>query len=114
VDRVFDLNMGIYKIKFSLNFAMNLLQYAGMAGILGVGAVMVTAGRTDIGTVVAFAAGLAKINDPWGDLVTWYRDYRVVKERYRLVSAALQTAPIPGDDVGTAGNLPRNWAKAGR
>ena len=38
---------------------------------------MVTAGRTDIGTVVAFAAGLAKINDPWRDLVTWYRDFRV-------------------------------------
>ena len=114
VNRVFDLNMGIYKIKFSLNFAMNLLQYAGMAGILGVGAVMVTAGRTDIGTVVAFAAGLAKINDPWGDLVTWYRDFRVVNERYRLVSGALQTTPIPGNDVSNVGNLTRNWAKAGR
>jgi ABC-type bacteriocin/lantibiotic exporter with double-glycine peptidase domain len=113
VDRVFDLNMGIYKIKFSLNFAMNLLQYAGMAGILGVGAVMVTAGRTDIGTVVAFAAGLAKINDPWGDLVTWYRDFRVVNERYRLISGALQTAPIPGNDASNVGELPRKWAKAG-
>jgi len=92
VDRVFDLNMGVYKIKFSLNFAMNILQYAGMARILGVGGVMVTVGRTDIGTVVAFAAGLAKINDPWGDLVTWYRDYRVVNARYRLVSGALRTA----------------------
>jgi ABC-type bacteriocin/lantibiotic exporter with double-glycine peptidase domain len=93
VDQVFDLNMGIYKIKFSLNFVMNILQYAGMAGILGVGGVMVATGRTDIGTVVAFAAGLAKINDPWGDLVTWYRDYRVVNARYLLVSGALQTAP---------------------
>ena len=93
VGRVFDLNMGIYKIKFSLNFAVNILQYAGMAGILGVGGVMVTAGKTDIGTVAAFAAGLAKINDPWGDLVTWYRDYRVVNARYRLVSGALSKAP---------------------
>jgi ABC-type bacteriocin/lantibiotic exporter with double-glycine peptidase domain len=93
VDQVFDLNMGIYKIKFSLNFVMNILQYAGMAGILGVGGVMVVTARTDIGTVVAFAAGLAKINDPWGDLVTWYRDYRVVNARYLLVSSALQTAP---------------------
>jgi ABC-type bacteriocin/lantibiotic exporter with double-glycine peptidase domain len=92
VDRVFDLNMGIYKIKFSLNFVMNILQYAGMAGILGFGGVLVTTGKTDIGTVVAFAAGLAKINDPWGDLVTWYRDYRVVSARYRLVSGALRTA----------------------
>lgn len=92
VDRVFDLNMGIYKIKFSLNFAMNILQYAGLAGILAVGGVLVTTGKTDIGTVVAFAAGLAKINDPWGDLVTWYRDLRVTNARYRLVSGALPVA----------------------
>jgi len=50
VDRVFDLNMGIYRIKFSLNFVMNILQYAGMAGILGFGGVLVTTGKTDIGT----------------------------------------------------------------
>jgi ABC-type bacteriocin/lantibiotic exporter with double-glycine peptidase domain len=93
VDRVFDLNMGIYKIKFSLNFVMNILHYAGLAGILGYGGVLVTTGKTDIGTVVAFAAGLAKINDPWGDLVTWYRDFRVADARYRLVSGALPTTP---------------------
>ena len=93
VGRVFDLNMGIYKIKFSLNFVMNILQYAGLAGILGLGGVLVTTGKTDIGTVVAFAAGLAKINDPWGDLVTWYRDLHVTNERYRLISSALPASP---------------------
>jgi len=93
VDRVFDLNMGIYKIKFSMNFAMNILHYAGLAGILGLGGVLATMGKTDIGTVVAFTAGLAKINDPWGDLVTWYRDFRVATARYRLVSGALPAAP---------------------
>lgn len=92
VDRIFDLNMGIYKIKFSMNFVMNVLHYAGIAGILGFGGVLVTTGQTDIGTVVAFAAGLAKINDPWRDLVTWYRDFRVTDARYRLVSGALVTA----------------------
>ena len=89
VDRVFELNMGIFKIKFSLNFLMNVLHYAGIAGILGLGGVLVTTGSTDIGTVVAFAAGLNKIKDPWGDLVDWYRDYRIADARYRLVSSAL-------------------------
>jgi len=89
VDRVFELNMGIFKIKFSLNFLMNVLHYAGIAGILGLGGVLVTTGGTDIGTVVAFAAGLNKIKDPWGDLVDWYRDYRIADARYRLVSSAL-------------------------
>jgi ABC-type bacteriocin/lantibiotic exporter with double-glycine peptidase domain len=64
-----------------------------MAGILGVAGVMVTAGKTDIGTMVAFAAGLAKINDPWGDLVTWYRDYRVVNARCRLVRVHYRKDP---------------------
>ncbi|MET1025570.1 MAG: hypothetical protein ABWY00_00275 [Dongiaceae bacterium] len=53
---------------------------------------LVTMKATDIGTVVAFAAGLAKINDPWGDLVTWYRDFRIASSFYRLLSAALPPA----------------------
>ena len=100
VARVFEVNMGVWKLKFSLNFIMNILHYAGIAGILGFGGVLVTMGKTDIGTVVAFASGLVKVKDPWGDLVDWYRDYRVADARYRLVSNALapstaMTVPIP-------------------
>jgi ABC-type bacteriocin/lantibiotic exporter with double-glycine peptidase domain len=91
VDQVYRLNMSIYKYKFALNFAMNGLNSIGVAIILGIGSYFVVEGRTEIGTVVAFVSGLAKINDPWGDLVNWYRDYRVIQARYRLVASAMRT-----------------------
>ncbi|WP_413989534.1 ABC transporter transmembrane domain-containing protein [Labrys okinawensis] len=91
VDQVFRLNMSIYKLKFALNFAMNWLSALGTAVILGIGGYLVVNGQTEIGTVVAFVSGLAKINDPWGDLVNWYRDYRVIQARYHLVATAMRT-----------------------
>lgn len=89
--RLFDLNMGIYKIKFSLNFVMNFLTSIGIASILGLGGYFVINGQTEIGTVVAFVSGLAKITSPWGDLVNWFRDYRITHERYSLIVHSLQT-----------------------
>ncbi|WP_245443164.1 ABC transporter ATP-binding protein [Labrys okinawensis] len=92
VDQVFRLNMSIYRLKFALNFAMNWLNSLGTAIILGIGGYLVVQGQTEIGTVVAFVSGLAKINDPWSDLVNWYRDYRVIQARYRLVATAMRSA----------------------
>jgi ABC-type multidrug transport system fused ATPase/permease subunit len=90
IDRIFVLNMGIYKIKFVMNFLMNLLTQIGFAGILGVGGYLVLSGQTEIGTITAFIAGLSKINDPWGDLVDWYRAIKVTQVKYDLLVNALQ------------------------
>jgi hypothetical protein len=49
-------------------------------------------GRIELGTVVAFISGLAKVNDPWGDLVNWFRDMTVNRVKYRLVADVLQRA----------------------
>ncbi|WP_375459284.1 hypothetical protein [uncultured Enterovirga sp.] len=57
--------MGVYELKFSMNFLMNLCHQLGIAGILGVGGWFVVRGQTEIGTVVAFISGLATIKDPW-------------------------------------------------
>ncbi|SEE41027.1 hypothetical protein SAMN05444161_5676 [Rhizobiales bacterium GAS191] len=99
-DAAFELNMGIYKLKFSMNFLMNFMRQLGICGILVLGGWFVVNGRTEIGTVVAFISGLAEINDPWGDLVTWFRDMRVVSAKYRLIFDAVeglkQSAPQEG------------------
>jgi ABC-type bacteriocin/lantibiotic exporter with double-glycine peptidase domain len=42
-------------------------------------------GKTQIGTVVAFISGLAKINDPWSELVDWYRNFKVTQVKYQLI-----------------------------
>jgi hypothetical protein len=57
IDRVFVLNMGIYKLKY---------------------------GRIDVGTVVAVVSGLGKLKDPWSDLVSWGRELSVDSVKYRL------------------------------
>ena len=49
---------------------MNLLFHLGYAGIFGLGGYYVIKGRIEIGTVVAFIAGLNKVSDPWGALVS--------------------------------------------
>ena len=94
---VFALNMGIFKIKFSMYFLMNLTHHLGVATALGVGGYYVVQGRIDIGTVVAFVSGLAKVNDPWGDLVDWFREMTLVRTRYRLLREAAESLGLPGN-----------------
>ncbi len=98
VNRVFRLQMGIFKLKFSMNFLMNLTHHAGVAAALGIGGWFALSGRIEVGTVVAFISGLAKVNDPWGDLVNWFRDMTVTLVKYRLIAGAvarMQTG-LPG------------------
>ncbi len=96
IAHAFALNMGIYQLKFSMNFLMNLLHHAGTACVLAVGGWFVVAGDAQIGTVVAFIAGLAKVNDPWGDLVDWYRELTATATKYRLAVAAARTLDAAG------------------
>ncbi|MEE7450215.1 multidrug ABC transporter ATPase [Methylobacterium radiotolerans] len=91
IDRVFRLNMGIFKLKFSMNFLMNLMHHSGVALTFGLGGYLVVNGRTELGTVVAFVAGLKQLNDPWGGLVDWFRELRVTQAKYGLLRQALDT-----------------------
>lgn len=88
VQRLFSTNMSIYKLKYALNFLMNLMFQLGYAGIFALGGYYVITGRIEIGTVVAFIAGLSKVSDPWGALVDWYRDLRVTQVKYELIRDA--------------------------
>lgn len=90
VNHVFRLNMGIFKLKFKMNFLMNLMHHLGVAAVLGVGGWYAAQGRMEVGTVVAFVSGLSKVNDPWRDVVNWYREMSAVGMRYRLVADAMR------------------------
>jgi ABC-type multidrug transport system fused ATPase/permease subunit len=89
IQRVFELNMGIYKIKFSMNLAMNFMYHAAVAIALGVGGLMAVRHELEVGTVVAIVSGLGKLNDPWGDLVNWGREFSVDSMKYRLFADAI-------------------------
>lgn len=81
--------MGVFKLKFSMNFLMNMMHHLGIASILAIGGYYVATGETQIGTVVAFVSGLSQINDPWGDLVNWFRELSVTRTKYDLISRAV-------------------------
>ena len=89
IDHVFTLHMGMYKLKFTMNFLMNFTHHIGVATALAVGGWFVVQGHIEIGSVVAFISGLAKLNDPWGDLVNWFRDMTINRVKYRLVREAI-------------------------
>jgi ABC-type multidrug transport system fused ATPase/permease subunit len=89
IEHVFELSTGVFRIKFSMYFLMNLTHHLGVATALGVGGYYVVQGRVDIGTVVAFVSGLGKVNDPWGDLVDWFREMSLVLTRYHLFASAM-------------------------
>jgi ABC-type multidrug transport system fused ATPase/permease subunit len=104
--QVFHLDMGIFKLKFSLNFLMNLTQSFGTVAILVLGAWFVVAGKTEVGTVVAFLSGLHTVIDPWGGLVNWFQNTWLTSARYGLLRdavARLADPNAPGFDATALG-----------
>lgn len=94
IRHVFELNMGFFKLKFSMNFLMNLSTQLQIIGALLVGGWAVYQNRLEIGGVVAFISGIGRITDPWGDLVNYFRDANLTQVRYSLVRDAVnQQAP---------------------
>jgi ABC-type bacteriocin/lantibiotic exporter with double-glycine peptidase domain len=91
VRRVYDLNMQIFRRKFGMNFLMNLFYHFGVIGILFIGSWFVIEGKTEIGTVVAFISGMNRMNDPWGDLVNYFRDLTNAAVKYRMIARVHDT-----------------------
>ena len=100
---VFSLDMGMFKIKYGMNFLMNLTHHLSVAMTLGVGGYLAVKGSIEVGTVVAFVSGLGKVIDPWGDLVNWYREMTAVRMRYRLVADAAHSRQRPQNRYAPAG-----------
>jgi ABC-type bacteriocin/lantibiotic exporter with double-glycine peptidase domain len=99
IDRIFHLNMGIFKLKFSMNFLMNLSTQLQVIGALAVGAWAVLNEQLEIGGVVAFVSGIGRITDPWGDLVNYFRDANINQVKFRLLSDTVnQQALQPAAD----------------
>jgi hypothetical protein len=45
--------------------------------------------NSEIGGVIAFISGIARLNDPWGDLVNSFSDLNVTQVKYRLLADAV-------------------------
>jgi ABC-type multidrug transport system fused ATPase/permease subunit len=89
IDRVFSLDMGIFRLKFTMNFLMNLCSHLQIISALLIGGWWVHTDRLELGGVVAFISGISRLNDPWGDLVNYFRDLTVTQVKYRLLANAV-------------------------
>jgi ABC-type bacteriocin/lantibiotic exporter with double-glycine peptidase domain len=87
---IFELNLGIVKLRFSMKFLMNFTHNLGKVLVLCIGGWYIVEGRTDVGTVVAFVSGLASVRDPWGDLVNWFQEMTLARAKYRTFIAAMK------------------------
>ena len=87
---VYRLNMQIYRRKFSMTFLMNLLYQLGNIGVLAIGGWFLLRGETEVGTVVAFVSGLARTNDPWNDLVDFFRNLANAGVKYALIARVFE------------------------
>ena len=85
IDRVLQLNMAIFKLKFSMNFLMNFCSHLQVVAALLIGGWMVHTDQLAVGGVVAFMSAVGRLNDPWGDLVNYFRDLNVTRVKFGLV-----------------------------
>jgi ABC-type multidrug transport system fused ATPase/permease subunit len=88
IDRVFRLDMRIFQLKFTMNFLMNLCSHLQIVAALLIGAWWVLHDQLEIGGVVAFISGIGRLNDPWGDLVNYFRELSVTRVRFQLLAEA--------------------------
>jgi len=86
IDRVLQLNMGIFKLKFSMNFLMNLCSHLQVVAALLIGGWLVHTDQLQVGGVVAFISAVGRLNDPWGDLVNYYRELSITQVKFRLLA----------------------------
>jgi ABC-type bacteriocin/lantibiotic exporter with double-glycine peptidase domain len=89
IEQAFALDMGIFKLRFTTNFLMNVSNHLQIVAALLVGGWAVHTGRLALGGVVAFISGIGRVKDPWGDLVHYFRDANLTQIKYRLVAEAV-------------------------
>ena len=88
-DEIVEARRKIFRFKLSTKFALSSINALGTAGVLVLGGWLVLEGRTDIGTVVADMAGLARMAQPWRELLAFYRNLSAVQVKYELLRTAL-------------------------
>ena len=107
IDRLFTLNMGVFKLKYAMNFLMNYGTHLQIIAALLYGGYLVLHSQLEIGGVVAFISGVSRLTDPWGDLVNYFRDISLANVKYKLLSSTANQ--IAGDATATT-TRPRSRA----
>jgi len=95
-DHILETRLGIFRLKLSTKFLQNLISAVGTAGVLLLGGWFVLQGRTDAGTVVASLTGLTRLEGPWRELITFYRQASTMRVSFELIVDQF----VASDDAG--------------
>ena len=76
-------------LKLSSKFALSAINAAGAVGILFLAAGWCSNGRSDVGIVVASLTGLTRIEGPWRELVSFFRNASTVRVKYAMLVRAI-------------------------
>jgi ABC-type multidrug transport system fused ATPase/permease subunit len=85
-DEIFETRRKIFGWKVATKFLLSLTNSGGTVLVLLLGGLLVAAGRSDVGTVVAATTGLARIQGPTTDLIAFYREISVNRVKYDLLA----------------------------
>lgn len=88
---VYETRRRIFMLKLSSKWALGAISALGKVGILFLGGWLVLEGRSDVGTVVASLTGLARIEGPWRDLVSFFRSASTVRVKHGMLLPAIAT-----------------------
>ena len=86
---VFETRRRLFLLKLSSKFALSALSMLGTVGILFLGGWLVLQGQSDVGTVVASLVGLTRIEGPWRELVSFFRNASTVRVKYAMLTRAI-------------------------
>jgi ABC-type bacteriocin/lantibiotic exporter with double-glycine peptidase domain len=65
---------------------MNLCSHLQVVAALLIGGWLVHTDQLEVGGVVAFISAVGRLNDPWGDLVNYFRDLNITQVKFRLLA----------------------------
>jgi ABC-type bacteriocin/lantibiotic exporter with double-glycine peptidase domain len=86
---VFETRRKLFLLKLSSKFALSAISMAGAVGILFLGGWLVLNDRSDVGTVVASLTGLTRIEGPWRELVSFFRNASTVRVKYAMLARSI-------------------------
>ena len=88
---IYNTRRRIFLLKLSSKMALSAISALGKVGILFLGGWLVLQGRSDVGTIVASLTGIARLEGPWRDLVSFFRSASTVRVKYAMLLPAIST-----------------------
>lgn len=100
-DEIYETRRQVFKLKLSIKLVLNIINGLGTVGILLIGGFLVIDGKSDIGSVVAALSAMARMMEPWKELITFYRDLSAVRVKFELLLTAQPNAAQKATPGGT-------------